>query len=78
METTAQKTDITSRIIGYECGDLSQAEIIYLFADLIKNGMAWSLQGHYGRTASALIDSGIITETGDIDEMAAIEMGIEM
>jgi hypothetical protein len=49
-----------------------------LFADLIKNGMAWSLQGHYGRMTNRLIEAGILTESGDIDEMAAIEMGIEM
>jgi hypothetical protein len=78
MDTTTKKADITSRIISYECGDLPQAEIIYLFADLIKNGMAWSLQGHYGRMMNRLIEAGILTESGDIDEMAAIEMGIEM
>lgn len=46
-------------IIAYEEGLMSEDEIIELFQHLINNGMAWSLQGHYGRTASALIQSGV-------------------
>lgn len=66
------------RIIAYEQGELNGAECVYLFSELVRSGMAWSLQGHYGRTASALIDNGILMDNGDIDEMRAIELGIEM
>jgi len=31
---------------------------------LIDSGIAWSLQGWYGRRAAELIDSGIITPSG--------------
>jgi hypothetical protein len=52
--------------------------MVYLFSELIKNEMAWSLQGHYGRMASRLIETGILTKDGDIDETRAIEYGIEI
>lgn len=47
------------RIMTYEEGDLGADEIVELFQELIDSGHAWSLQGHYGRTASALIDAGL-------------------
>jgi len=45
-------------IIKYEMGKLNDDDIIALFQELIDNGMAWTLQGHYGRTAKALIEAG--------------------
>ena len=50
--------DQVSQIIAYEQGDLSEEEAIELFQALIDNGMAWQLQGSYGRTAVALIEAG--------------------
>ena len=70
--------DMIDKIMAYEEGMLDGVGMVYLFSELIKNGMAWSLQGHYGRMASRLIDTGILTKDGDIDEMRAIEYGIEM
>ena len=58
--------NITDRIIAYECGDIDDTGVLELFAELIKNGMAWTLQGSYGRTASALIDAGYIDTDGNI------------
>ena len=46
------------RIIAYEQGELADDEVVDLFQSLINSGLCWSLQGHYGRTASALIRSG--------------------
>ena len=66
------------KMMAYEEGMLDGAGMVCLFSELIKNGMAWSLQGHYGRMASRLIETGILTNDGDIDEMRAIEYGIEM
>lgn len=42
------------------------AEQLEAWAYLIKTGQAWSLQGWYGRTATALIDCGLIDYTGHI------------
>ena len=50
--------DIVSRIMAYEEGDLPDTEVIRLFQELIDSGMAYQLQGHYGRTAESLIEAG--------------------
>jgi len=47
-----------SKIMAYENGELTEEEIIELFQELIDSGLAWQLQGSYGRTAKALIDAG--------------------
>lgn len=57
-------------IIAYESGELNDMQTLELFSELIATGSAWSLQGHYGRTASALIDRGLITTDGQITEYA--------
>ena len=53
--------DQISKIVAYEQGDLDREQTIELFQELVNSGLAWKLQGHYGRTASALIDAGLIT-----------------
>lgn len=57
---------MVDKIIAYESGELDSWEIIALFAELIKSGLAWSLQGSYGRTASRLIEGGYISSTGEV------------
>jgi len=39
----------------------SEEQIIEAWQHLVDTGLAWSLQGSFGRTAQHLIDSGIIT-----------------
>ena len=56
--------DITSAIIDYENGDLSEEGTIELFQRLVDNGMAWTLQGSYGRTAMDMISAGLVTRPG--------------
>ena len=60
-------TDTVSMIIQYEQGELDAEDVVKLFAELIKSGLAWSLQGHYGREASRFIDAGIISREGEIN-----------
>lgn len=62
-----EELDITQMIIDYEQGELSLEGQIRLFAELIKSGLAWQLQGNYGRTAQSFIKSSIINRRGEID-----------
>ncbi len=45
-------------IIRYEQGEMTEEEMFKFFQGLIDSGMAWQLQGHYGRNASAMIQAG--------------------
>ena len=53
--------DRVGAILAYECGELDDEKAVELFQNLVDTGIAWSLQGHYGRTALALIDAGLVT-----------------
>ena len=48
-------------LIAYEQGDLPEEEAVVLFQDLVDSGLAWQLQGSYGRTAQSLIDAGLVS-----------------
>lgn len=66
-------------MIAFEEGELGAAETLDLFADLIRTGLAWTLQGFYGRTAAALIEEDYLTPDGEVTDlgrdMAALEEG---
>lgn len=53
--------DIADKIIAFEQGELTEEEALELFQELVDSGMAWQLQGSYGRAAQSLIEQGLIT-----------------
>lgn len=48
-----------NRMLDWENGELSREETVSLFQELINTGLAWQLQGMYGRTAARLIEDGL-------------------
>ena len=59
--------DSVGAMMAFEDGSMKDHhELLRLFSYLIKTGMAWTLQGSYGRAAKALIDQGAIARNGDI------------
>ena len=53
--------DFINDVIKYEEGNMTDEEIISFFQYLVDSGIAWTLQGHYGRMAMHLIEEELIT-----------------
>lgn len=47
-------------MMAWEDGNISEGDAIALFQQLVDSGMAWSLQGSYGRQAQRFIDAGLV------------------
>lgn len=58
MGTT--QDNLLTQLIAYEQGELDGDELIGLFQYLVDSGLAWRLQGHYGRTANDFINAGLV------------------
>lgn len=56
--------NLLDKIIEYEEGSMSEEDEIEFFQELIDTGMAWRLQGHYGRTAIAYLNAGLCHNGG--------------
>lgn len=56
--------DAMGMIISYEQGDLDEEGTRELFQHLVDTGMVNQLQGHYGRTAQAMLQAGFIQPPG--------------
>lgn len=52
--------DIVGKIVAYESGGMDDDETVAFFQELVDTGIAWELQGSYGRMAAALIDAGLV------------------
>lgn len=64
MSTATEQFDLVGEIIAFESGDTDDDRVIALFQHLVDTGMAWTLQGTYGRIARDLINAGLVTEPG--------------
>lgn len=63
---TVDGRNVVGQIMAYEDGELSYEETVELFAELVRSGLAWTLQGTYGRQARYFIQNGVISETGEV------------
>ena len=47
-------------MVEFENGEITEADEIKLFKNLVDSGLVWKLQGFYGRYAQKMIEEGII------------------
>jgi hypothetical protein len=55
---------LVDKVMAWEDGGMDESQTIEFFQELIDTGMAWQLQGCYGRTASRLINQGLCHAAG--------------
>lgn len=53
-------TELGIQLTRYEAGELDEQETLELFDRLVATGLAWELQGHYGRMAVQLLDAELL------------------
>lgn len=64
--TKVNQGNLVDFIIPHESGELSGNDTLELYSYLVRTGQAWTLQGHYGRTAMSMIESGYLDRSGKI------------
>lgn len=57
----AARYDHVGAIMDFESGELDDEGVVTLFQYLVDTGLAWTLQGSYGRLAHSMLEDGIIT-----------------
>lgn len=60
------RESVTTMLMDFEDGSMNIDQTLELFSILIQTGLAWRLQGSYGRMARHLIDQGSLSEDGTI------------
>lgn len=59
--------DTVDLMARHDLGELVFSEQVQLFAELIKSGQVWKLQGSYGRMARYYIDADLISTKGVVN-----------
>ncbi len=59
MKTT--QLPLVEYIMEFEAGTLNETNTLALFQNLVDTGLAWTLQGSYGRMAKTLLEEGLIS-----------------
>lgn len=67
----SERVNVIGLMLEYEQGQADEQQTLTLFSVLVSTGTAWRLQGHYGRTAAALIEGGYLSPEGDILKAAS-------
>lgn len=62
--SSATISALVDDVMAWEQGEMSEEDEVVFFQGLIDSGMAWQLQGTYGRTAQGLIDAGLCHQGG--------------
>jgi len=75
-QVTTTVDDHVGYIIDFEGGELDDADTIALFQYLVDTGLAWQLQGFYGRTAKSLIEAGHIYRADDLNRPGVIDASV--
>jgi hypothetical protein len=68
-------SDIVSKIIAIEEGELGPLATLETFGELIKSGAISGLQGSWQRAVSEAVANGLITPEGDLTEDARATFG---
>ena len=71
MSNSKKEIKVVDKIVRYESGNMDELETIKFFQELINSGLAWELQGHYGRMAQHLLEEGLCegkqSNSADVD-----------
>lgn len=60
MSGANYNADLVDKLVRYEQGEMDSDETVEFFQHLVDTGLAWTLQGSYGRTAQSMINRGVI------------------
>jgi hypothetical protein len=70
--TTENIQKLADKFDAYETGMMDEEQELEFFQELVSSGMAWGLQGHYGRTAMRYIDAGLVFAPGSENQAPAV------